>query len=105
MIFHHLSVAFLGMLALAQGKIYFKEQFDDSWTDRWVVSSKWKEPEQLGEWKWTAGKWHGDENDKGIQVCVYICGRVWFSRPVWMVVTVKGVEMIDRLAKMLAFMD
>lgn len=69
MIWPHLSAAFLGMLALAQGKVYFKEQFnDEAWTDRWVAPTKWKDAAQMGEWKWTAGKWYGDEADKGIQV-------------------------------------
>ena len=27
----------------------------------------WKKPEEMGEWAWTAGKWYGDVNDKGIQ--------------------------------------
>lgn len=49
-------------------KVYFKETFDDSWTERWE-KSKWKEGEESeGDWKHTAGKWYGDaEGDKGIQ--------------------------------------
>jgi calreticulin len=34
--------------------------------DRWVVSEA-KPKSQMGKWVHTAGKWHGDKNDKGIQ--------------------------------------
>ncbi|CAM9575618.1 unnamed protein product, partial [Phaeothamnion confervicola] len=49
-------------------KVYFKEQFNDAdWEQRWVQPTKWKPEEQMGKWGWTAGKWYGDEADKGIQ--------------------------------------
>ncbi|KAK8545958.1 hypothetical protein V6N12_026765 [Hibiscus sabdariffa] len=39
----------------------------DGWESRWVKSD-WKKDESLaGEWNYTAGKWNGDPNDKGIQ--------------------------------------
>lgn len=50
------------------GKVYFKEDFNDnSWSDRWTVSSEWKTESELGVWKHTAGEWYGDASDKGIQ--------------------------------------
>uniref|UniRef100_A0A6V1P0W5 Calreticulin n=1 Tax=Heterosigma akashiwo TaxID=2829 RepID=A0A6V1P0W5_HETAK len=54
-------------LTVAAGKIYFTEQFEDGWEDRWVVSSNWKPKAEMGNWVHTAGEWYGDENDKGIQ--------------------------------------
>merc|ERR1719291_885469 len=50
-------------------EVYFKEQFnDEAWKDRWTVSSDWKSSSELGEWKHTAGEWHGeDDSDRGIQ--------------------------------------
>jgi len=52
----------------ASAEIYFKEQFnDEGWKDRWTVSSEWKSKSEMGEWKHTAGEWHGDADDKGIQ--------------------------------------
>ncbi|KAF6144215.1 hypothetical protein GIB67_004888 [Kingdonia uniflora] len=40
---------------------------EDGWENRWVKSD-WKKDEKMaGDWVHTAGKWHGDENDKGIQ--------------------------------------
>ncbi len=31
------------------------------------MPSDWKDASELGEWKHTAGKWYGDESDKGVQ--------------------------------------
>lgn len=48
-------------------KVYFQEKFDDDWEKRWVISD-WKKSEgSAGEWKHTAGKYHKDPEDKGIQ--------------------------------------
>jgi len=56
------------LIASANAKVYFKENFNDKgWENRWTVASGWKSKEELGEWKWTAGEWNGDSNDKGIQ--------------------------------------
>lgn len=61
-------VSVLAILAYANGKIYFKEDFNSkSWESRWTVPSDWKPKSELGEWKWTAGEWSGDASDKGIQ--------------------------------------
>ncbi|GLT77787.1 hypothetical protein SLA2020_493450 [Shorea laevis] len=62
-----LSLLLLSLLAIASAKVFFEERFDDGWESRWVKSD-WKKDENLaGEWNYTAGKWHGDPNDKGIQ--------------------------------------
>jgi len=58
----------VGTAAVVSAETYFKETFDDKWTDRWVISD-WKKSEgAAGEWKLSAGEWYGDaEADKGIQ--------------------------------------
>lgn len=53
--------------APAAAEIYMKEQFDDSYTERWIESTNWKAKGEMGSWALTAGKHYGDENDKGIQ--------------------------------------
>eukprot|EP00428_Durinskia_dybowskii_P066659 CAMPEP_0170375048 /NCGR_PEP_ID=MMETSP0117_2-20130122/10954_1 /TAXON_ID=400756 /ORGANISM="Durinskia baltica, Strain CSIRO CS-38" /LENGTH=393 /DNA_ID=CAMNT_0010630099 /DNA_START=29 /DNA_END=1210 /DNA_ORIENTATION=- len=59
---------FIAIIAAVNGKVYFKENFNDaSWESRWTVPSDWKPTNELGEWKWTAGEFHGDSADKGIQ--------------------------------------
>jgi len=61
-------VTFLMIVAAVSGKIYFKEDFNDAaWEKRWVVPSEWKPKSELGAWKWTAGEFNADPNDKGIQ--------------------------------------
>jgi hypothetical protein len=62
-----------------QAKVYFKEQFEDGWQDRWVESTTWKDASQMGKWEHTAGKWYGDENDKGIQTSQVLIASVFFS--------------------------
>lgn len=58
----------LTLATLTSGKIYFKEDFNDSnWKSRWTVPTQWKSESELGEWKWTAGEWYGNAEDKGIQ--------------------------------------
>eukprot|EP00250_Pteridium_aquilinum_P010292 c19273_g2_i1 orf=171-1097(+) len=54
-------------LVFSVAHVFFEERFDDGWEDRWVKSN-WKKNEgAAGDWVHTAGKWHGDPNDKGIQ--------------------------------------
>jgi len=61
-------VCLLAFFAIVTGKIYFQEDFNDAaWEKRWVVPTEWKPASELGEWKWTAGEFHADANDKGIQ--------------------------------------
>jgi len=60
------------VLALAavtvNAETYFKETFDDSWKDRWVMSDWKKADGAQGEWEHTAGEFYGDaEADKGIK--------------------------------------
>jgi calreticulin len=44
---------------------YLKEEFDDSWPDRWVQS---KHKDDFGKFISSSGKWHGDkERDQGIK--------------------------------------
>ncbi|RUS71970.1 hypothetical protein EGW08_020263 [Elysia chlorotica] len=51
--------------AFAEPTVYFKEEFDGSWEDRWVQS---EHKSDLGKFKLSAGKFYGDaEKDKGIQ--------------------------------------
>jgi calreticulin len=53
---------------LVSAKVYFKEEFDDTWEKRWVESS-WKEAEgQKGKFELTPGKFYGDAViNKGIK--------------------------------------
>merc|ERR1719298_252686 len=62
------TVACLGSFAVASGKIYFSETFNDGWESRWTLS-KWKESEGTqGTFEASAGKWFKDaEEDTGIQ--------------------------------------
>ncbi|GFR80454.1 calreticulin [Elysia marginata] len=64
----NMKIAFVFLLigaALAEPTVYFKEEFDDSWEDRWVQSAH---KSDLGKFKLSAGKFYGDaEKDKGIQ--------------------------------------
>jgi calreticulin len=38
-----------------------------SWKTKWTIPSKWKSKGEMGEWKHTAGEWHADPKDMGIQ--------------------------------------
>lgn len=56
----------LAGVALCDPTVYFKEEFDANWEDRWIPSVH-KGSEQ-GKFVWSAGKFYGDEDkDKGIQ--------------------------------------
>ncbi|GMN62705.1 hypothetical protein TIFTF001_031787 [Ficus carica] len=49
----------------AFSEIFFEERFEDGWKSRWVLSD-WKRSEgKAGTFKYTAGKWPGDPDDKG----------------------------------------
>lgn len=55
------------LVPFAACELIFQERFDYGWESRWVQSD-WKRSEGLnGNFVHTAGKWYGDENDKGIQ--------------------------------------
>jgi calreticulin len=57
------SFLVLGCLAT----VHFKETFDDSWKDRWVLSNWKKSSGEAGEFAHSAGEWAADLNDKGLQ--------------------------------------
>jgi calreticulin len=55
------------LIALVSAEVYFKETFDDTYADRWVVSNWKKDSGDQGEWEHSAGEWYGDaEADKGL---------------------------------------
>jgi len=58
----------LCLVVAVNAEIYYKEQFDKGWSDRWVVSS-WKQSSgEAGAWKVTAGDFYGDKDaDQGLQ--------------------------------------
>ncbi|KAJ6377750.1 hypothetical protein OIU78_028053 [Salix suchowensis] len=57
----------LFLFPVTLSEIFFEERFQDGWKDRWVLSD-WKRSEgKAGTFKYTAGKWPGDPDDKGIQ--------------------------------------
>jgi len=61
-----LIVAFL--VSLVAGKVYLKENFDDSYTKRWVESDWKKASGEAGKWGHSAGAFYGDEaTEKGLE--------------------------------------
>jgi len=59
---------FLALVATVNGKVYFKEEFnDENWTDRWTVPTEWKPESEMGAWKRTVGEFYGDAKDTGVQ--------------------------------------
>jgi len=56
-----------GLAAAVSATTYLKETFDADWESRWTVGSEWKPAAELGEWKWTGGKYAASASDKGIQ--------------------------------------
>eukprot|EP00743_Colponemidia_sp_Colp-15_P000318 GILK01000369.1.p1 GENE.GILK01000369.1~~GILK01000369.1.p1 ORF type:complete len:399 (+),score=108.63 GILK01000369.1:41-1237(+) len=63
-----LALLLVGLLAVSEAKVYFKEEFDAGWEKRWV-QSEWKKKEGTqGTWKVSAGDFYGDkERDAGLQ--------------------------------------
>jgi len=58
----------MALLAVASATTYFSEKFDQGWESRWVESETKKSEGTQGDWKWTAGKFFGnEEEEKGIQ--------------------------------------
>ena len=52
------------LLSLSLGSVYFSEEFDDSWTSRWVQSTK----ADYGKFELSAGSWYVDPvADRGIR--------------------------------------
>jgi len=61
------TLLLLAVLAIANATVYYKEQFGDGWSNRWVKSSWKKNDGTAGDWQHTSGDWYGDkEEDKGI---------------------------------------
>ncbi|XP_038048340.1 calreticulin-like [Patiria miniata] len=53
------------LVSLSSATVFFQEQFDDDWAERWVNS---EHKDDLGKFKLSAGKFYNDaEKDKGIQ--------------------------------------
>ena len=49
----------------------------DGWESRWVKSDWKKSEDAAGDWVHTAGKWHGDSNDKG-SIHSLSCSELYF---------------------------
>ena len=62
-----LLTAFFCICLLAEGRIWFKEDFnDDSWRDRWVISDMGG-GKAIGKLNHTAGSYYGNIRDKGMK--------------------------------------
>jgi len=56
------------LVVATTAKVYFSENFDEGWEDRWVKSKNKQSDGTQGTWVWTAGKVFGDaQESKGIQ--------------------------------------
>ena len=81
------------LVPLVAGEVYLRESFDDErWDKRWIVPRNFPPKDEAvrgararlsrgrtfkrrspraraaqGEWAWSAGAWHGDPADRGIQ--------------------------------------
>jgi len=63
------AAALLGTPVAAE--FFLKEQFnDDSYVERWTESTNWRSKTEMGVWKRSAGKFHHDEADTGLQTTV-----------------------------------
>jgi len=62
----HPLLLLLLLIGAAQSKIYFEENFnDDKWESSWITSKH--DDKTFGKFEQTAGKFFGDESDKGIK--------------------------------------
>jgi len=52
---------------LVSATVYFSENFDEGWENRWVKSENKEKEGTQGKWGWTAGKFYADANNKGLQ--------------------------------------
>jgi len=60
-----LAVLALLFVGTCLAEVYLKEEFDDSWPDRWVQS---KHKDDFGKFESSSGKWYGDKaRDQGIK--------------------------------------
>jgi len=63
-----LIVAVLALIALASAKVYFQEEFNSGWENRWTKSTSKEKDGAQGKWEVSAGEWYGDaEVDKGLK--------------------------------------
>jgi len=59
---------FAAVIALATAEVYYLEEFDTKWTERWVQSNHKEEDGTRGDFVRTAGKFYNDaEADAGVQ--------------------------------------
>ncbi|CAM8928515.1 unnamed protein product [Rhodiola kirilowii] len=63
-----LTLTVVSVYSVSSATVFFEERFDDEgWEKRWVISD-WKKAENVsGKWNYTAGKWNGNPDNKGIQ--------------------------------------
>jgi len=63
-----IGILLLAVVAVASAETFYKEQFDSSWSDRWVQSDHKKSEGSAGVFKHTAGDFSGDADaQKGVQ--------------------------------------
>jgi calreticulin len=63
-----IGLVLVSLLAFASATAYFQEDFDDSWTGRWVYSTVDDDAGTAGKFVHTPGKYFNDaEKDEGIQ--------------------------------------
>jgi len=61
-------VCFLALFGyLVSATVYFSENFDEGWENRWVKSENKEKEGTQGKWGWTAGKFYADAGNKGLQ--------------------------------------
>lgn len=59
------ALVLAAVVAFAAAEVYFKEEFNDGWEDRWIQS---KHKDDYGEFKRSHGKYYGDaKRDLGLQ--------------------------------------
>jgi calreticulin len=59
--------AILLFFLFASAEVYFEEDFDEGWEERWVISQNKAQEGTLGEFGLATGKFSADPNDKGLQ--------------------------------------
>lgn len=61
----------LACMRHTDGKIYFKETFDELWESRWVVSKKHEHEDAQGDFNLGTGKWFADPiEDQGLETAI-----------------------------------
>eukprot|EP01098_Paradermamoeba_levis_P014067 TRINITY_DN65_c0_g2_i4.p1 TRINITY_DN65_c0_g2~~TRINITY_DN65_c0_g2_i4.p1 ORF type:complete len:440 (-),score=205.66 TRINITY_DN65_c0_g2_i4:412-1614(-) len=62
-----LFIAFVALAVAVSSTVYFEENFGAGWEDRWVISQNKVKEGTAGKFGWTAGKFAGDRDEKGLQ--------------------------------------